>query len=71
MNVDTHAPFTGFDVDKEYDSFRTDDIYETVLKSADYYIGKLISYIESIDNNTIVVLIGDHGAREHPTYNAA
>ena len=30
MNVDTHAPFTGFDVDKEYDSFRTDDIYETV-----------------------------------------
>ncbi|CAL6114574.1 Sulfatase [Hexamita inflata] len=68
MNVDTHTPFTGFDSLHQYDQFKTNDSYSTMLRSADHYIGKLISYIHQIDNNTLLALTGDHGAREHPVY---
>ncbi|CAL6016033.1 Sulfatase [Hexamita inflata] len=68
MNVDTHTPFSGFDQSHFYDQFRQNDSYSTMIRSADHYIGKLISYIHQIDNNTLLALTGDHGAREHPVY---
>ena len=41
------------------------------MRSADYYFGRLIDYVSKFNNNTVVVLTGDHGARERPLYDAS
>lgn len=39
-----------------------------MLNSADEHFGDILKYMSDLDNNTIVVLVGDHGAREHPIF---
>lgn len=77
MTVDTHMPFHGFDDEDQYDDFvvgagmngdeseagRTDR-YFTVLKYSDHYVRSVVENISAQDNNTIFVILGDHGARE-------
>ena len=74
MNVDTHTPFTGYDIERYYNKFKrswkNETDYDIRIRSADYYFGRLINYVSKFNNNTIVVLTGDHGARERPLYTA-
>ena len=37
--------------------------YETTAKYADHHIGKVLDFLKTT-NNTIVVIVGDHGARK-------
>lgn len=70
MNVDTHTPFQGFDVESNYKKYGTENEYGTVLKSADdRMINQVVSLIKSVNNNTIFIVIGDHGARESKIFN--
>ncbi|CAL5983715.1 Sulfatase [Hexamita inflata] len=76
--VDTHMPFTGQDDLKFYEPFKFGtgvesiqekhkvDRYTTVAKYADHYIGEVVDYIKQNHNNTVLVVLGDHGAREVP-----
>ncbi|CAL6060091.1 Sulfatase [Hexamita inflata] len=79
--VDTHMPFTGQDDLQFYESFKFGkgvegsevmsekiDRYTTVAKYADNYIGQVADYLKQHHNNTIMVILGDHGAREVPLY---
>lgn len=74
MNVDTHTPFKGYDIERYYNKFtrnwENETDYDIRMRSADYYFGRLINYVSKFNNNTIVVLTGDHGARERPLYGA-
>ncbi|CAL6006450.1 Sulfatase [Hexamita inflata] len=78
--VDTHMPFRGFDDSKFYDPYtfgdgvrnRTDagkiNRYATVAKYADHYIGNVINFLTKNYNNTILLVMGDHAARESPIF---
>lgn len=70
MNVDTHTPFIGYDVKSIYtdNKEKTENDYAAMLNSADEYFGDILKYMEELDKNTIVVIVGDHGAREHPIF---
>ena len=72
MNVDTHAPFNGNDLREYYKEVRQNgwDRYSTMLHVADYHLGRMISYIEKLDNETILLYTGDHGPREYPVMKA-
>ncbi|CAL6057312.1 Sulfatase [Hexamita inflata] len=73
--VDTHMPFSGQDDLKYYEEFKFGkgvdslqndkfDRYATCAKYADHYIGQVTEYLQQNYNNTILVVLGDHGARE-------
>ena len=77
--VDTHMPFYGMDDPERYEPFafgrgvrsnyqpgQIADRYETVLKYTDSYVGKVAQFLKQNMNNTILVVVGDHGAREAP-----
>ncbi|CAL6108774.1 Sulfatase [Hexamita inflata] len=76
--VDTHMPFMGYDDHKFYEPFKFGsgvesmkgqhkvDRYTTLAKYADHYIGEVVDYIKQNHNNTVLVVLGDHGAREVP-----
>ncbi|CAL6101695.1 Sulfatase [Hexamita inflata] len=78
--VDTHMPFKGFDDKKFYDPFTFGDgvsntkksgivdRYATVAKYADHYIGNVINFLTKSYNNTILLVMGDHAARESPIF---
>ncbi|CAL6051533.1 Sulfatase [Hexamita inflata] len=78
--VDTHMPFSGQDDNKFYEQFKFGegisgfgsnkrvDRYSTVVKYTDHYIGQVVDFLRNNYNNTVVVVLGDHGAREVPSY---
>ncbi|CAL6034537.1 Sulfatase [Hexamita inflata] len=79
--VETHMPFNGQDELKYYEPFKfgkgvegndkmkeKSDKYMTVAKYADHYIGDVIQHLKTTNNNTILVIVGDHGAREVPLF---
>ncbi|CAL6065794.1 Sulfatase [Hexamita inflata] len=81
FSVDTHYPFRGYDDLQEYEQFKIGkgvnsgikqrdkfDSYATLAKYTDHYIGKIIQFIEQNMSNTILVITGDHGAREVPLF---
>ena len=39
-----------------------------MLHVADYHIGRMISFIEKLDDETILFFTGDHGPREYPVF---
>ena len=69
-------PFYGLDDLDQYNNFTfgkgfalgssVTDRYETVAKYADNYIGTVISFIKNYYKETILLIVGDHGAREFP-----
>ncbi|CAL6116281.1 Sulfatase [Hexamita inflata] len=81
ITADTHQPFQGFDNDEFYEPFKFGqgryskqtihgqaDRYATVAKYMDNYVGQVVKFLQQQHNNTIVVLVGDHGAREVPLF---
>ncbi|CAL6063404.1 Sulfatase [Hexamita inflata] len=81
ITADTHQPFQGFDNDEFYEPFQFGkgryskqtlhgqaDRYATVAKYMDNYVGQVIDFLQKEHSNTIVVLVGDHGAREVPLF---
>ncbi|CAL6097003.1 Sulfatase [Hexamita inflata] len=81
VTIDTHQAFQGFDNDEFYEPFKfgqgrygsqrlQDQInrYATVAKYMDNYVGQVVNNLKEKHNNTIVVLVGDHGAREVPLF---
>ncbi|CAL6058612.1 Sulfatase [Hexamita inflata] len=81
FSCDTHYPFSGKDDDKYYKPFefgkgteggvkqsQKTDSYATMAKYADNYIGEIISFLKTTAPETIVVVTGDHGAREVPLF---
>lgn len=40
------------------------DMYSTALRYTDHQIGYIVEQIKKIDDNTIIIVTGDHGARE-------
>ncbi|CAL6027324.1 Sulfatase [Hexamita inflata] len=81
VTIDTHQAFQGFDNDEFYEPFKfgqgrygsqqlQDQInrYATVAKYMDNYVGQVVNHLKEKHNNTIVVLVGDHGAREVPLF---
>lgn len=37
-----------------------------MLRAADNYLSEIIRFFSSFDNNTLVVVTGDHGQHEEP-----
>ncbi|CAL6067157.1 Sulfatase [Hexamita inflata] len=79
--VDTHMSFQGYDNDEFYEPVKFGkgrhgnqkmseqiDRYATVAKYMDKYIGEVVDYLKEKHNNTIFVVVGDHGAREVPQF---
>ena len=79
--VDTHTPFSGYDSKEQYkkhteglgldSSYSEEDLgnrYSTVLRYTDEQLGKAYNYLKQNRNNTIFIMLGDHGARDMHTY---
>ena len=79
--VDTHTPFSGYDskeqykkhtegsgLDSSYSKEGLNDRYSTVLRYTDEQVGEVYNYLKKYRNNTIFIMLGDHGARDTHTY---
>lgn len=63
--MDTHTPYLGHGPESYYEPFRLNDCqYETMLRTADYHYREIMDFFAEFDNNTIVVITGDHGKHE-------
>lgn len=67
-NVGTHMPFLGFDDDTEKEGYSertpTDDRYPRALRLMDkYQVGRTIDFLKTRERDSVVVIVGDHGAR--------
>ena len=54
------AEYKPFDVDDSYDGLDAVSYYIQELKEVDAFIGELISSLEEMSEDTVVVLFGDH-----------
>lgn len=81
INMETHIPYYGFDNRDQYEAIKTNSYPFTsghkksrfirVNKYTDeHYIGGMIDFLKREDNNTIVVVLGDHGTRDVPARNS-
>lgn len=83
QNMATHLPYTWFDYYvpaqdiplgvniSQYsrkDLKRLDRFLKVSKYTDEYFIGEMIKNIREIDSNTILVLTGDHGARDVPVH---
>lgn len=67
-NVSTHTPFLGFDDDTEAEGIKESDPvdkrYSRIMhKMDDYFIGRTIDFLKSRERDSVVFIVGDHGAR--------
>lgn len=76
-NMETHIPYFGFDNPNQYDAidpkisrFSSEHKKKRFLRVNKYmdknYIGSMLDFLKKEDNNTIVVIVGDHGTRDIP-----
>lgn len=77
INMETHIPYFGFDNIDQYEQINTKisrfsnehkkHRFIRINKYTDkHYIGGMIDFLKKEDNNTIVVVLGDHGTRDIP-----
>ena len=77
INMETHIPYFGFDNIDQYDKidpkisrFSAEHKKQRFIRVNKYtdkhYIGGMIDFLKKKDNNTIVVVLGDHGTRDVP-----
>ena len=76
-NMETHIPYFGFDNQNEYEqNYRKYSRFSNSYKKQKFirvnkymdkhYIGGIIDFLKKEDNNTIVVIVGDHATRDVP-----
>ncbi|CAL6058440.1 Sulfatase [Hexamita inflata] len=82
FSCDTHYPFGGKDDEEFYKPFEFNngtqlaknkaqkvDSYSTMAKYTDAQIKHIVEYLRINAQNTIIIITGDHGAREAPLIN--
>lgn len=77
INMETHIPYYGFDNPDQYDKIDSKiSTFSNAHKKMRFirvnkytdknYIGEMLDFLKREDNNTIVIVMGDHGTRDVP-----